>query len=173
MNSLEANRFDPGKFDAQGIVPVAYALFGVSLGLAAGAVIRRVLPALAVTVAGFVAVRLISHQLRTAALRDGAHLSTGTRPPDVAPSGSWMLSRTPHAPWPHISGVISPPVQCFAGDDRKASDACLARAGYHTITSYQPASRYWTFQWIEVGIFVALAAVLVAVAVIAVRRHDA
>ena len=38
---------------------------------------------------------------------------------------------------------------------------------------YQPASRYLTFQWIESSIFVALAVILVAAAVIAVRRRDA
>jgi hypothetical protein len=45
--------------------------------------------------------------------------------------------------------------------------------GYQFRTSYQPANRYWPFQWIETGIFVALAAILVAVAVIALRRRDA
>ena len=58
LNSLDGNRFDPGKFDVQNIMPVSYAIFGVALGLAAGALLRRVLPALAVTVAVFVAVRL-------------------------------------------------------------------------------------------------------------------
>jgi len=26
------------------------------------------------------------------------------------------------------------------------------------VVTYQPASRYWTFQWLDVGIFLALAA---------------
>jgi hypothetical protein len=38
---------------------------------------------------------------------------------------------------------------------------------------YQPAGRYWSFQFIETGIFVALAVALVAVTVIVMRRHDA
>ncbi|BEP14902.1 transporter [Acidothermaceae bacterium B102] len=43
--------------------------------------------------------------------------------------------------------------------DPSAFQACqsqLARA-FHLVVSYQPASRYWTFQWLETGIFVALA----------------
>ena len=41
------SRFDA--FDIQGIVPVAYALFAVALGLAMGSLFRRVLPAIAAT----------------------------------------------------------------------------------------------------------------------------
>jgi hypothetical protein len=28
---------------------------------------------------------------------------------------------------------------------------------FHVALTYQPASRYWTFQWLETGIFFALA----------------
>jgi len=49
----------------------------------------------------------------------------------------------------------------------------LARAGYHSFTTYQPGYRFWPFQFIETGIFVALAAVLIAVTFLVVRRHDA
>jgi hypothetical protein len=38
---------------------------------------------------------------------------------------------------------------------------------------YQPASRFWTFQGIEAGIFIALAAALVACTVWQVRTSDA
>jgi hypothetical protein len=44
-------------FDIQGIVPIAYAIFAVSLGIAAGTVLRRVVPAIATTIGGSVAVR--------------------------------------------------------------------------------------------------------------------
>jgi hypothetical protein len=49
----------------------------------------------------------------------------------------------------------------------------LTQHGFASLVKFQPASRYWTFQWIETGIYVALAALLVALAVIAVRRRDA
>ena len=39
---------------------------------------------------------------------------------------------------------------------------CLARAGWHRLITYQPASRFWTFQWIEAGIFVVLAGMALA-----------
>jgi hypothetical protein len=72
-----------------------------------------------------------------------------------------------------FSGPLRLPAECFTTSSRTASDACLAQHGYSSIVKYQPASRYWTFQWIESGIFVALAAILVALAVVAVRRRDA
>jgi hypothetical protein len=50
---------------------------------------------------------------------------------------------------------------------------CLAARGYRVLITYQPASRYWAFQGIETGIFVLLAAALIAVTAIAVTRRDA
>ena len=58
-NALYGNALQPNDFDLQGIVPVAYALFGMALGIAAGALLRRTLPAIAVTLAGFIAVRVV------------------------------------------------------------------------------------------------------------------
>jgi hypothetical protein len=42
-----------------GLVPVAYSVFAMALGIAAGALLRRTLPAIAVTLAGFIAVRAL------------------------------------------------------------------------------------------------------------------
>src|SRR5580704_14156699 len=58
-NALQLDMFNPGRFDIMGIVPVAYSLFAVALGIAAGALLRRMLPAMAITLAGFVAVRMV------------------------------------------------------------------------------------------------------------------
>ena len=50
---------------------------------------------------------------------------------------------------------------------------CLTAHGYREFITYQPASRYWAFQGIETGIFVLLAAALIAVTAIVVTRRDA
>jgi hypothetical protein len=50
---------------------------------------------------------------------------------------------------------------------------CLESAGFRQFATYQPLSRFWAFQSIEAGLFVALAAALVAVALLMVRRRDA
>ncbi|ADB49313.1 ABC transporter permease subunit [Conexibacter woesei] len=51
-------RISPAVFDARGIAPIGYAAFAVALGVTAGAVIRRTVPAMAVTLAVFVAVQV-------------------------------------------------------------------------------------------------------------------
>jgi hypothetical protein len=50
---------------------------------------------------------------------------------------------------------------------------CLAPHGYTQWTSYQPASRFWPFQWIEAGWLLALSALLVAAIIWLVRRRAA
>src|SRR6516162_4328607 len=58
-NAQQLDAFNTGRFDIMGIVPVAYSLFALALGIAAGALLRRVLPAMAVTLAGFIVVRAV------------------------------------------------------------------------------------------------------------------
>jgi hypothetical protein len=56
LDRTDLNQF--ATFDQRGIVPVGYAAFAFILGVLAGALIRRTLPAMFVTLAVFVAVRL-------------------------------------------------------------------------------------------------------------------
>jgi hypothetical protein len=44
--------------------------------------------------------------------------------------------------------------------------------GYRGFVTYQPGSRYWPFQGIETGIFVVLAAALIALTAFVVLRRD-
>ena len=44
-------------FDIRDIVLVGYALFAMALGIGAGTIVRRTLPAMAVTLAGYIGVR--------------------------------------------------------------------------------------------------------------------
>ena len=49
----------------------------------------------------------------------------------------------------------------------------LLHHGYTQWTSYQPASRYWTFQWIEFGWLTAVALLLLATTLLLLRHRDA
>ena len=62
VNALMQQNFQPSQFDIQGIVPVGYAVFAVGLGIAAGALIRRTLPAMAITLVVFTFLRLVVGQ---------------------------------------------------------------------------------------------------------------
>ena len=59
-NALNADAFQVNRFDITDIVPVGYAVFAMALGICAGALLRRTLPALAVTLAGFAALRALT-----------------------------------------------------------------------------------------------------------------
>jgi|HubBroStandDraft_5_1064220.scaffolds.fasta_scaffold02112_8 hypothetical protein len=190
-NALNQQRFQPGQFDIQGIVPVGYAVFAVALGIAAGALLRRTLPAMAITVGVFALLRLVIGQdLRSHYLSAVTILNTfGHRM--KAPTGSyWLVSQGLIGPGGRLlttsslaSGVsingvplseMPPACQAVAFQGPVKVTSCLAAHGYRGIfTSYQPAGRYWAFQGIETGIFVFLAAALIAVTAIVVLRRDA
>jgi hypothetical protein len=52
------NRFAPGAFSERDIVPFGYAAFAFAVGLTAGLLLRRTLPAMAITLVAFVGARL-------------------------------------------------------------------------------------------------------------------
>jgi hypothetical protein len=177
MNSLNGNRFEGVQFDTQNIAPIAFAIFAVALGLAAGALFRRTLPAIGVTVGGYFAIRLVvAVHLRPHYMKPVTQSVPLSLDPHVS-TGSWRLAGgTIVDASGHELGNILPPVPdaCARFADGKGGALnCLGRLGYHQVVQYQPASRYWHFQWVEAGIFVALAAALVAYAVVRSLRHDA
>jgi hypothetical protein len=184
-NALQLDQFKPGRFDIMGIVPVGYALFAMALGLCAGALIRRTLPAIAVTLAGFIVVRaavtlwLRPHYL--SAVTVTYKLFSG-----YTPAGSyWQLAqgiRFPGGglvPVPNGAAVDGIPVGSLpsacaaAASGIRPGPACRqALAAFHGFITYQPASRYWAFQGIEFGIFTALAAFLIAITAVVLLRRD-
>jgi hypothetical protein len=57
FDRLAGNTMSPSHFDRRDLVPVGYAAYAFALGVTAGIVIRRTLPAMAVTLVGFIATR--------------------------------------------------------------------------------------------------------------------
>jgi hypothetical protein len=58
IDRTHVNRFGSGMFGERNITPLGYAAFGFALGVVAGLLIRRTLPAMAATIVGFLAVRM-------------------------------------------------------------------------------------------------------------------
>jgi hypothetical protein len=187
-NAEQLDAFNPGRFDIMGTVPVAYSVFALALGIAAGAVTRRVLPAMAVTLAGFVAVRaVVALWLRQHYLSPVTVFYKATS--GITPPGSY---------WSLASGILGPNGQQLAQPNNSnyvdgvstvylpascnqvsrgafaPPPSCLrAVAHFRGFLTYQPADRYWTFQGIETGLFLALAAALIAVTAVVLLRRDA
>jgi hypothetical protein len=152
-------RFAEQSFDFAGITPFGYALFALALGLAAGALLRRTIPAVAVVLAGYIPLRLMilfgarPHYMPPLIARI-ASLSGGIGRLD------WRLSEY----WTDTSGHPVPFSSLFACESSSASKItvmqCFQSHGWVDTIVYQPISRYWPFQLIETGIFAGLAIVL-------------
>ena len=187
-NAEQLDAFNPGRFDIMGLMPVAYSLFAVALGIAAGAVTRRVLPAMAVTLAGFIAVRAVValwlrphymsavtvfYKATSSFTPTGSYwqLASGIIGPDGQPvnsnfsneavSAGIPASCLPASCNPPARGPFTPPPSCTQ-----------ALGHFREFLTYQPADRYWAFQGIEAGIFLVLAAGLVAVTAAVLLRRD-
>jgi hypothetical protein len=187
LNALHQGQFTQGSFDIQGIAPIGYAVFAVALGITAGALIGRSLPALAVTGGVFLALRLgVTYWVRVHYLPAVTTIYSVTQ--NFTPKGAyWPLAQGVVLPGGQLttnmsvgpghvtSGFTGPtiPAACQAAGQVNSTLACMARLGYRSFTTYQPGYRFWPFQFIETGIFVALAAALIAVTFLLVRKRDA
>jgi len=193
-NAFYQEQFQPNYFDQQGIVPIGYAVFATALGIAAGTLTRRTLVTIAVTIGGFIGVRLlISQSLRAhyMAAVTAYYNPMGYYSP---PGSAWVLSTGVVDKYGHVfSGGSGPqvngvpvsaiPASCQSllfRDPTTLSRAqvhqaisCMQASGFRGFTTYQPASHYWPFQGIETGIYLALAAALLAVTVLVIRHRDA
>ncbi len=171
------NRLEPALFGGTGIVPVGCAAFALVLGVTAGVLIRRTVPAMAVTLAAFTAVQL------TMALWIRPHLITALQavsPLNLANLNGLMIDNnssmtvigavTKPAAWVLANQTIDTAGHVFTGPatpaclsqtaSQQACTASLARLHLRQLLTYQPASRYWAFQWSETAIFLVLAVAL-------------
>jgi len=187
FNALTADAFQINRFDVTDIAPVGYAIFAMALGICAGTLLRRTLPALGITLAGFVAVRLvIALWLRLHYLTPVTVYYKLTAN-FITPAGSYLpVSQGvigPNGSVPAMTGPIGVDgVPVPAACQRFLSpttlnlhpvESCMAQRGYRWYLTYQPADRFWAFQGIETGIFVVLAAILIGITFLVLSRRDA
>jgi hypothetical protein len=213
VDMVSQDRFGGGNFGVHGFVPGGYAVFAFALGATAGLLIRRTLPAMAVTLGVFIAVRIavtnwvrphymspVSVTARLSPHNTGFQLngpigmpgtaSVVATPPDLPNAwvqGASIVNGAGQAPssalikhdCPSLVSGVGPtgPLKGGGGGSPLSGHASVTRTSaqaqhafdqcytalstrYHEIVSYQPASRFWTFQAIETVLFVALAVVL-------------
>jgi len=165
---------------------LAGAVFAVALGIAAGTLIGRSLPAFAATAGVFLAVRLVItywvrvhfmpavttiHSVTQSFTQKGAYwqLAQGA----VLPSGQLTTKLIANPGTIEQFPGATFPASCSQAQPMNSILACLAHLGYRSFVTYQPGYRFWPFQFIETGIFVTLAAALIAGAFFLLRRRDA
>ncbi len=167
-------------FPTSGITPLGYAVFGFALGTATGALLRRAVPAMAVTLAILAATQVAiplwvrPHLIppdRTVvsgpSFFESASMSVGTLTASTVPGQpeAWILSsRAINAAGRPVSTIpaacLPPPSPIKAKAPSPDLGACMASRGIREAITYQPGRRYWPLQWIETGILLALALAL-------------
>lgn len=186
---LDLTRLGPIMFDSRDITPVGYAVFAFALGVTAGVLIRRTLPALTTALAGFAAVQvawpiwirqhLIAPVQTIVALVPANVFQVKTNNtsmtiyamPNFEQQGAWVLS----SQIVDKSGLpvhLTAPAVC-TGNNMAACQAWIGRLHLRQIVAYEPASRFWDFQWAETAIFVGLAVALAGFCVWWIRRRVA
>lgn len=178
-------RIAPLEFGASGVAPLGYAAFALLLGVTAGMLIRRTVPAMAVTLAIFTAAQLsfplwlrprllaplTSVKPLAVALLNGFRVNGQhmTLYPGAELPNAWILSdRVITATGRPFTG---PRPQACGGNAFQQCQAALGRMHLRQVAVYQPASRYWELQWIETGICLALTLALAGLCFWWVRRR--
>jgi ABC-type transport system involved in multi-copper enzyme maturation permease subunit len=174
LNHSTGDRFQAGIFDQQGIVPVAYALFALALGIAAGTVFGKTMTGMAATLVGFVGLRLIIAGLVRRHFLTPVKSTYAPLPGiDTNHPGAWVFSQRTVDGSGHTIPQFTVGSVCRASKSSTPTslDHCVRAHGFLNIDVFQPASRFWLFQGIEGGIYVALAVVLIAVTVVWIRKR--
>ncbi len=174
----------PTLFDLLGVALAAWTLTAFAIGVLAGILVRRVIPAMFATLAAWAALAFATGFF----LRPHYTAPVVTSNPNIPnqalvitqgwfreghPASLDMINTTlarvdvravtPELfqPGPATPANLGDPVQY------------LIHQGYTQLTTYQPAGNFWPFQWIEGGWLLALSMVLVATAIWLVRRRAA
>jgi hypothetical protein len=178
-----------GTFDLRGIAAAGWALVAFAIGVLAGVLIRRVVPAMFATIVAWSGLAIVTWVY----LRRLYEPPLVTHTPSLA-SSDWVLTQS----WaqggkPVSSSAIDQILQKIGATivspgqlgPAPAPGTQSAPAGaesanpvqyllHHGITfsaSYQPASRFWSFQWIEGGWLLALSLLLMTATVWLVHRR--
>jgi hypothetical protein len=140
-------------YDFEGLVLTAYILFAFGLAVLCGLLLRRTIPAMVTALIAWLAVRLgVEYLLRP-------HLQAPLTLRQGCAHGCSINT-----------GINSVPPQTGHIGDWVLS---VVPSASHLVTTYQPADRFWHFQLIEAGLFVALTAAALGLTIWLLHRRPA
>jgi hypothetical protein len=153
------------------VAPIGYAAFAFALGVTAGALLRRTVPAMAATLVGFVAARLVVeywvrpnlaaplHKSLPAALSVSTSTGTSSLVPRVSIPNAWVRSTVVVDKSSHALTAQSLLHNCVGSvlPSGAVIHSCMNKLKLHAVVTYQPAGRFWPFQWAEMSIFLVAA----------------
>ena len=169
--------FNQVTFDFAGPVLIASTVMALALGIFAGALTRRTVFAIFLTLALILVIRIgVEFNLRpnyeppiivTWPLAQGDNPATlGTQPPITLGIQDWNLGQGFIDARGNKTGVF----RC-SGPQTQTLAQCIQANGYRNYLSYQPANRFWTFQWIETSIYLAFTLLAVGATFFLVKRR--
>ena len=182
---VAGERFTALAFGSRNIAPVGYVAFAFLLGTVLGLALRRTVAAMALTIAVVAVVQV----LMPTVVRP--HLSTPVTA-DVPVTVRMVRNLTFLGNHGNVGGVSVPDAWVVSTSDLLAAGGrrvdladynrcvsgsldhvgrCLAALHLHVRVAYQPADRYWSFQWRESAIYAALAALLAGLGLWRIRRR--
>jgi hypothetical protein len=172
---------DPELFSLRGVAFAAWTLAAFCVGALAGMLIRRVVPAIAATLAAYAGLA-VATDLYLEKLYATPLLTSSLN----VPGSAWIVSQW----WTRGGVALSPAAmnQVIYSTLERIAPVLHSRAqkiqlvtvnlpryltqhGYTQWTRYQPGSRFWPFQGIESGWLLALSALLIAATIVLVRRR--
>ena len=169
--------FSARVFDLLGVAFAAWTLAAFAIGVLAGMLIRRAVPAIAASLAAYAGLAFATALW----LREHYITPLVTHNPNL-PGSAWIISHwyTGRNGKPLSQAAISQILQADHPAGHKIGPntgqtfvnavGYLTQHGYTFWISYQPGSRFWPFQWIEGGWLLALSVLLIAATVWLVRR---
>jgi hypothetical protein len=169
----------PQIFDLRGVAFAGWTLLAFTVSVFAGALTRRMIPAIVTAIAGWTGLLLAA----VFCLREHYEAPlTGTGLIDSAAGTGqgvpWLLSQWWTAPGGRPASqaeidALSRQLRLAGGlPTRQAVQQWFAEQGYVKMFTYQPASRFWHFQFIE-GDWLLLLSVLLGTATVWLIRHRA
>jgi hypothetical protein len=180
-------------FDLRGVAFAAWTLAAFAIGALAGMLIRRVVPAIAATLAAYTGLAFAAglylrpHYLPPLVTRN--LVSYFANPPASAfivrqwwTKGGTTLTQSTmtqviNSTFARMMPVLHSSKEGAVAALKQPANLhalhYLTQHGYTQWTSYQPASRFWPFQWIEGSWLLALSVLLIAATIWLVRRRAA
>ena len=188
IDTAYTNRLFPEIFATRGIVPIGYAAFAFVVGVTVGTIVRRTVPAMAVTLAVVAAAQLAMPFLVRPHLIPPVHVDAAFDPSairsfhmnteremvvlmKVEEPGAWVITNRTVTPTGELFTGPADPTVCGREAPPRSCVNWAGTLGLRQDAAYQPTSRFWAFQWLETAIFLAAATLLAGFCSWWVRRR--
>ncbi|MHB1865275.1 MAG: ABC transporter permease [Candidatus Saccharimonadales bacterium] len=209
--ALNLDRFHTLQFSTNGIVLIGYAVFSISLGIFVGALLKRTMAALGVTLVLLIAIVavVIPNFVRPYYYAPVSYVESLSNvysdQANANGTAALVISQSVVNKYNQPINWSNPPQQCIVTPGSSPSNTtvgghnvaaaptkgggglaiearnggppvsmnCLLPLGYKQEVKYQPAYRYWDFQRIETGLYLALSVLPIAGTYWLVLKRDA